>query len=137
MEKLATGLIIRKDPKSLGQQQLYAPITFDALRVLPAVKLSHHWIDIMKILSTKVKACYSVPQYNLGPSGDSIQSYSFFLLWLALCKREYYQKDIKRKTTKGNNCNKAFTGHPNLMPGIFTVYCQQSNTSFGRVVKSV
>ncbi len=121
--RLEEGMIIKKEPTHLLLLQNSAPVLFDALKTFPEIPLPDYWIDLLKELCIKGNACFSsASEHILNGPNDEDSPASFFPAWPTLRERGRYKMD--KKLSAEENCSKFYRGHPNLMPGIFTLYCQ-------------
>ena len=129
MQRLSEGMVIRQEPEAFAQLQNCAPIIFGVLKVLPQVPVSQNLIQLFLELTSKTQLCFSVEQHTLDPvdGNDERIDLSFFPSWPKLCKRGQYVKD-RQKANPEEECTKAYRGHPNLLPGIFTVYCEHGES---------
>ena len=122
---MSSGVIIREHPKELLALQQCAPIIYGVVKALPPQPLSANWLQLFKELKEKANATFRLSQHSLERplevEGDWDKA--FFPAWRRLCQRGYYEKDELRGSRRGQ-CSKAYTGHPNLSAGIFTMYCE-------------
>ena len=122
--RLSSGLIIRKDPEALSELQMCAPIVYGALKCLPAASLPEIWITLLEELLVKSTYITNFQPHEDARSNSLLSnSLGFFPSWPQLSDRGFYSMD-KAKSNSGEDCAKNYRGHPNLLPGIFTVYCQ-------------
>eukprot|EP00794_Sanderia_malayensis_P003976 gene3976-4525_t len=137
LQRLSAGLVIRKDPEALAQLQSLAPIIFGVLKVLPPFPVSLTIMQLFNDLNATAKLCFSVEQHTLSPvDGDDLSNYmSFFPCWPTRFQRGVYLKD-KGKSGRAEDCTKLYRGHPNLLPGIFTVYCEHGKSTNGYLYPS-
>ncbi|XP_065052628.1 uncharacterized protein LOC135681910 isoform X2 [Rhopilema esculentum] len=125
LEKLDEGMVIRENPEAFMQLQKCAPVIFAVLKVLPPVSVPSRLMQLFKELSARAWSCFSTAQHTLGPVAGNVgnSDLSFFPSWPKLCERGVYVKD-HRQPSSAENCTKLYKGHPNLLPGIFTIYCE-------------
>eukprot|EP00794_Sanderia_malayensis_P006490 gene6490-7234_t len=120
---LAAGLVIRKDPESFADLQSYPPIVYGVLKSLPAVSLSPAWDALFCELNEQAEKILKFDQHKLGyDQNDYSGICGYFPAWPRLCNHGRYLMDDSKKETH-KSCSKTYPGHPNLMPGIFTMYC--------------
>ena len=121
---LSSGLIIRKDPEALSELQICAPIVYGVIKCLPAASLPQPWITLLEELIMKSRYVSDFQPHDTSTSNSFLSnSLSFFPSWPQLSDRGSYTMD-KMKSDTREECAKTYRGHPNLLPGIFTVYCQ-------------
>ncbi|XP_065062822.1 uncharacterized protein LOC135689505 isoform X2 [Rhopilema esculentum] len=122
--RLSSGLIIRKDPEALSELQICAPIVYGVIKCLPAASLPQPWITLLEELIVKSRYVTDFQPHDTSTSNSFLSnSLSFFPSWPQLSDRGSYTMD-KTKSDTREECAKTYRGHPNLLPGIFTVYCQ-------------
>eukprot|EP00795_Rhopilema_esculentum_P014208 gene14208-5218_t len=131
LEKLDEGMVIRENPEAFMQLQKCAPVIFAVLKVLPPVSVPSRLMQLFKELSARAWSCFSTAQHTLGPVAGNVgnSDLSFFPSWPKLCERGVYVKD-HRQPSSAENCTKLYKGHPNLLPGIFTIYCEHGRKQY-------
>ncbi len=123
-DRLFAGLIIRKDPETMSEIQNCAPVIYGLLNCFPASPLPDVWIVFFRELIDRSKYITQFQPHVLeAEDNTNTNDMGYFPSWRKLCTRGNYAMD-KRKSDTRDECSKAYRGHPNLLPGIFTVYCQ-------------
>lgn len=81
-----------------------------------------NFVIILQALHAKAKEPFTNKSQHIGPPvGSNSTKLSFFPSLEKCRERGKFQMDKKR--TAGR-CNKEYVGHPSLLPGIFTIFCQ-------------
>lgn len=129
---------ITTDVQAMELLQKEVPLLFSLLRVL---KGSHSNI-LLPIINTMIEksnapftACAISNSSQEAPSSEILTSESelaYFPSLLQIRKRGCYTAD--KANQKEKLCTKQSHGHPTLLPGIFTLYCEHGkNTAYSHV----
>lgn len=104
--------------------QATSPILFDLLlsvKDFPRIAMISVFEELI------VKSCAPFKQ-EISPVGtidlleeNELQSLAYFPVLQRVRERRTYEAD---RFTKVNICTKKSTGHPTLLPGVFTLFCQ-------------
>ncbi len=130
MRELKNGLDIRKNPEKLHALQTLSPIVFRLIVELPSGIIPKELISLFDLLQLKSKViCVESHQLQPVPADDKTEKFSFMPNWPVLTERGRYKQDGV-KSGKHEDCNKAYRGHPSLMPGIFILYCEHGIFTF-------
>ena len=128
MARLSSGLVIQHEPESFAELQSSAPIIYAALAALPPTPISVNWQRLFGEMQAKAQYIFSIEKHDLASSNCTEESYSFFPYWPLINQRGVYDQDVKNEKSR-DRCKKAYPGHPNLLPGLFTVYCEHGKAS--------
>lgn len=114
---------ITVDPVAMQTLQQEMPVLFELLRLLkyvPTKVLS----PLIAALIEKSVALFSSGRDHSVPcvNASKMEPLSFLLQLLSIQSRGTYAVD--RTNTTPKICTKRSTGHPTLLPGIFTLFCQ-------------
>ena len=118
---------VTKTPAHMILLQHYVPVLFNLIKNLGSYP--HHLLaPILQALIDKAEAPFSGQQgvHDEKPSISSVAELhhlGFFPQLPIRCSRGNYVADGKKQTDVGI-CNKNSHGHPSLLPGVFTVFCQ-------------
>ena len=128
---------ITRNPESMKNLQHYVPVLFNLVKNLstyPRTQLS----PILQTLLDKVEVPFVDESVdNESPSSLSesaeLDHLGFFPQLPFVRNRGYYVADGSKYT---DGCNKYSHGHPSLLPGVFTVFCQHGQPYYNNVVIS-
>lgn len=117
---------ITRDPISMQLLQQEIPVIFDLLNKnsgnLPRKCLT----TIIEVMISKASAPFSAAEVEDSPDTSLnvepvLQELAYFPSLPKVRSRGLYSAD--QHTTKGVKCTKQSSGHPSLLPGIFTLFC--------------
>lgn len=114
---------ITRDSQAMERLQNEVPVLFDLLQSLnyhPARILS----PVIDVLISKAMAPFScdTPQSQPSTSGDSTSALAFFPHLPV--RRLHGRYTSERASENAPKCYKQSRGHPSLLPGIFTLFCE-------------
>ena len=109
---------ITRSPTNLQVLQENFPVLFHLIK--SEGKVNKCLSPIIDVLLEKCENPFKHEPFQLPPNDVSNQL-SYFPNYPKIRCRGYYNADNKRK---GHVCTKKGFGHPSLLPGIFTIYCQ-------------
>ena len=120
---------LRKDILLMHTLQEEFPLLFELFKSidsLPYAALNSLYTILKKLLEKAYQpfqGCSSVDT-QLQADDDTVASISYFPCLPIIRARGTYKIDLNRKQAV---CNKQSTGHPTLLPGIFTIFCNHGN----------
>ena len=113
--------------QAMNQLQNYSPILFDLL-----LSVEKYPQELMSAILDRLIEKSLNPFNNDSEAGDSVlsvsneeqlRSLSYFPNLPQVRARRKYKAD---KCPKERICTKKGTGHPSLLPGIFTIFCEHA-----------
>ena len=127
LAKLTTGIDdMRRSTSAMSSLQREIPALFKLISSIPGIS-TRILTPILKELESKASAPFvDAPPNDSAPSGTSSlnednSQLSFFLSLPCVRPRNHYCAD--RQSQQKIVCTKNSSGHPSLLPGIFTLYC--------------
>ncbi len=126
MDKLISGYNVRSDPALWSQLQKTVPILFRLIVNLDATHIPEELRPVLVDVVKKSKRPFEVvkPEEEV-VFPDMDDSCSFYPHLSRKRSRRLYKADSNRKHS---TCSKAYRGHPSLLPGIFTAFCQHGKS---------
>ena len=119
------GENIRKCAPAMEQLQAQVPVLFELVSTLPRIPVST-LSPIIERLVEKSKAPFanlcSQPETSITPTQKDSSCLAFFPSLPQVRSRNSYYVDKQHK--QRSVCTKNSSGHPTLLPGTFTLYCQ-------------
>lgn len=114
---------ISNDPKDMQKLQKVFPVLFDVICIgkYPQKEMTPILSEMMSRSSAPFKNEVPPTVHNVLPMEDEVRSLSYFSALPRIRHRRAYEAD---QATKVKVCTKKATGHPTLLPGVFTLFCQ-------------
>ena len=113
-----------------AELQQCLPVISEFLASLPQDSLPDELVAFLSYLWSKATAPFSSGVTSVNSErGDCYNNELAFFPNLPLVRnRELYsQAYANMKAKQERSCGKEYMGHPSLLPGIFTIYCQHGN----------
>lgn len=114
---------ITSDPAAMQALQEEVPVLFELLRLLKYVPTKVLSPIIAALIQKSSNPFSSDPVESVNPTPSKMEPLSFFPQLPSIRSRETYTAD-RTSTASKMMCTKRSTGHPTLLPGIFTLFCQ-------------
>ena len=115
---------VTREAESMERLQKEVPVLFELFRALKSVpiKFLSPVIDNI-IMKAKAPFVFSDDEPHEKPNSSDIMDLAWFPHLPCVRERRVYEADRNNKSKGG--CNKLSAGHPTLLPGIFTSFCQR------------
>ena len=120
---LNNGVNIKEDVHKWGQLREAIPMVYNMLNSPSCIDIPPTLVKLLVDLWNKTEKTFldCRPVEDSSPTDDNDEMV-FFPTLPKVRNRGKFSADTK-KNSVNDNCRKQYTGHPTLLPGIFTVYC--------------
>lgn len=122
------GVDIRKDVNYMKTLSEDSPLLAELLRnILDSNFPPYMWGILSILMEHTLKPFNLIPEENrlkepVTVLDKNLDKLSFLPTLPIICGRSNYVAD--KNTRRNQSCSKVFTGHPVLLPGVFTLYCE-------------
>ena len=124
IDDISDGQSPKGEPETMKRLELHSPIICKFLQALPTEVIERSCLDLLlemkRILLSSHKEAHDLSKNFVSASN----SYIYFPCWQPCSARGTYVADRQQTTKDALKCSKLHRGHPKLMPGLFTVYCE-------------
>lgn len=126
MDDLCDGQSLKNNPEIMRKLELLSPIVYKFVQALPNGYLERPCVELFLKMKDIVLSSFKEP-HDLSQNVSTESSpLSYFPCWPPCNNRGIYVADRNQviAVKDATQCTKVHRGHPKLMPGLFTVYCE-------------
>jgi hypothetical protein len=122
---LLAGVNIKGDPVAWNQLHEELPIIYKMLSPKSVTTVPQPLSKLLSVMWQKAEATFHACR-EIADTNEAIQTdqLSHFPCLPKLRNRCTFSADVRKNVSNTGACKKRYTGHPTLLPGIFTLYCQ-------------
>jgi hypothetical protein len=125
MDALKAGVNLKDDPEHWKNLREHIPVMYGLVDNSSVTAIPHSLVNLILELWNRAERTFSgvLPHVEEAAVIEE-EELSFFPSLPKIRSRGSYTADISKTLKVANSCKKNYTGHPTLLPGIFTVYCR-------------
>lgn len=128
IDEIISGVNIKERPLSWKIVSEEIPILEKLFSNCSLKNTPQPLIDVIHELWSKAELTFSTTDDQVQSVDDSLnvldEELAFFPNLPKIRNRGCFAADVSKSKKDAGSCNKKYTGHPTLLPGIFTIYCQ-------------
>ena len=126
MDDICSGQSIKNNPEIMRKLELSSPIVYKFVQGLPTGNIDRPCVELFLKMKDVVLSSSKEPHDLSQNVPTESNSLSYFPCWPQCNNRGLYIADRNQiaAVKDATQCTKIHRGHPKLMPGLFTVYCE-------------
>lgn len=125
IDALRAGINLKDNPEHWKNLREHIPVIYSLVDNSAVTAIPQPLVNLVVELWNRAERTFSVVLPHVEDTAViEKEELSYFPSLPKVRNRGSYTADVSKSLKITKSCKKTYTGHPTLLPGIFTVYCQ-------------